>query len=124
MFPPSTALLPVWCAQGCVSVGECRRHFRHGSSPQILTQLLELTPMGSYLYLLRCHGWVSLPSSGLQSVAMKLRRNPKISLSASRIFSDINVVASLQNKGATLSLQSVLSQHMPSCSFSPSSPPT
>lgn len=40
---------------------KCRRHFRHGSSPQILTQLLEITPMDRYLYLLGRNSCASLP---------------------------------------------------------------
>lgn len=102
---------------------KCRRHFRHGSSPQILTQLLEITPMDRYLYLLGRNSCASLPLPGAAQCCRVANQKPE-DVSASQILCNINVVTRLQSKGATLSLHSVLSEHMPSCSFSPSSPPT
>lgn len=97
-------------------MGECRRHFRHGSSPQILTQLLEITPMDRYLYLLGRNRCASLPLLGAAQCCRVAKQKPK-DVSASQILCNINVVTRLQSKGATLSLHSVLSEHMPSCSF-------
>lgn len=103
----NTELLPLSRAQHCISVGEGRRHFRHGSSSKILTQLLKrFTPMNTYLYLLG-YNWCTFPSHphpSVENIAIQLTWNWSVFflLSLRGLFCNINVVTCLQNKGATL----------------------